>query len=116
AALATEMAEIDLVILGAADRERQIDAQAAILGVDLIRRCTIDAIELLLNLVHLVDVPLVQLVVLLHRARGNSVQLADAREGLRREVLPRHGYSSVRSRRHRAGVARALRRQERNSA
>jgi hypothetical protein len=58
AALATEMAEIDLVILGAADRERQIDAQAAILGVDLVRRCAIDAIELLLNLVHLVDVPL----------------------------------------------------------
>src|SRR5262249_32690674 len=72
-------------------RERQVRAQPSILRIDLIRGAAVDGVELLLDLVHLVDVRLVQLVVLFHRARADAVELADRGERLRGQVLPWHG-------------------------
>src|SRR5262249_60416894 len=90
AALAAEMSEVGLVVLDAADRERQIGAQPTVFGVDLVRRRAIRGVQLLLDLVHLVDVALVQLVMLFHRSSRNAIQLANRRERPRRQILPRH--------------------------
>src|SRR6185503_9196789 len=89
-ALAAQVREVDLVVLDAAGREREIDAQRAQIAVDLVRRGAIDGVELLLDLVGLADVALVELVVLFHGPRRDAVQLADARELLRFEFLPAH--------------------------
>jgi DNA-directed RNA polymerase subunit omega len=72
---AAEMREVELVILDAADGEREIDLQRAELRVDLIRRTEVDVRQLAQDLVPLVHVALIELVVGLDRSTGDPVQL-----------------------------------------
>jgi hypothetical protein len=57
------MAEVDLMVLDAADRERQIDLERADLRVDLVSSLEVDLGELGEDFVPLRDVALVELVV-----------------------------------------------------
>ena len=63
AACATEVREVDLVVLDPADREAEVDLQGAQLGVDLVRPRAVDRLELGEDLVPLDDVALIQPVV-----------------------------------------------------
>ena len=92
AALAAEVGEEDFVILHAADRERVIDAQRAQVAEDLVRGGAVHGVELLLDLVHLADVALVELVVLFLRLLRDALELPDGGERLRGEFLPGHDF------------------------
>ncbi len=75
AAAAAEVGEVDLVVLDAADREREVDLERADLRVDLVGSREVDLGEPAEDLVPLVDVALVELVVGLDRRPGDPVQL-----------------------------------------
>src|SRR4029453_1095453 len=79
AAAAAEVLEVDLVVLDAADRERQVDLERADVGIDLVGGARVDTVELPQDLVALVDVSLVQLVVRLDRGARDPVQLVELR-------------------------------------
>ncbi len=87
AAVAAEVLEVELVVLDAADREREVDLQRAQLRVDLVRAREVDAGELAEDLVALVDVALVELVVRLDRLAGDPVELEQRRLQLARGDL-----------------------------
>ena len=76
-AAGTEVVEVHLVVLDAADRERQVLAQRPVVRVDLVRGALIGGLELLDDLVVLVAVGLVQAPVRLDRLRGDPVELED---------------------------------------
>ena len=86
-----EVAEVELVILDSAGRERQVDAQRPQVAEHLVRARAIDGSELVLDLVGLRHVALVELVVLLHRARRDAVELTNGAEGAGGELGERHG-------------------------
>jgi hypothetical protein len=78
AALATEVAEVQVVVLEAQQRERVVvGRQGAELGVDLVALGlgVVELLELAAKLVRLLHVALVQLVVVLHRLLGDPVEI-----------------------------------------
>src|SRR5205823_2293298 len=77
AAAATQVLEVDLVVLDPADREAQVDLERPQLRVRLVRAGEVDPVELLQDLVPLVDVALVELVVGLDRRAGDAVELVE---------------------------------------
>ena len=113
-AAAAEVLEVDLVVLDAADGEREVDLQRADLGVDLVRGGEVDLAELRQDLVPLRHVALVELVVRLDRRAGDAVQLEQlGLELARRDLRPverqgRHASLSVDSS-TRAGAYRSVR-------
>src|SRR5262249_35708570 len=87
AAPAAEVGEIELVVLDAPDRERQIDLQGADLRVDLVRGREVDAGELPEDLVPLGDVALIELVVRFDRGARDPVELVHLGAQLSRRDL-----------------------------
>ena len=75
APLATEVREVELVVLDPANREGEVDLERPDLRVDLVRLAEVDAREQAENLVPLRDVPLVETVVGLDGRAGNARKL-----------------------------------------
>ena len=96
AAGATQVLEVDLVVLDPADGEREVELQRADLRVDLVRRAEVDRCELAEDLVPLSDVALVEAIVGLDRRTGDAVQLEERRLQLTGPDLDevRHSVSS----------------------
>ena len=78
------MLEVDLVVLDAADGEREIDLERPQLGVHLVAGGEIDVGQLAEDLVALVYVPLVQLVVRFNGLSRDAVELEQRRLELAR--------------------------------
>jgi hypothetical protein len=104
--------EVELVVLDAADGEREIDLQRADLREDLVRRAEIDAREAAEDLVPLPDVALVEAVVGLDRRPGDAVQLEESGFELARSDLDEVGHRFLR---RRGGNARSISLLGRNS-
>ena len=84
---AAQVREVELVVLDAADRERQVDLQRPKLRVHLVRRAEIDLGELAEDLVSLRDIALVELVVRLDSCAGDPLELVHLRPQLARRDL-----------------------------
>src|SRR6185437_3853838 len=72
---ASQMAEVELMVLDPTDREGEVDLERPELGVDLVRGGEVDVGEPAEDLVPLRDVALIQLVVRLHRRTRDPVEL-----------------------------------------
>src|SRR6266567_2849270 len=77
ASAATEMLEVDLVVLDPADREAEVDLERADVRKGLVRACGIHGVEPREDLVPLVDVALVELVMGLDAGTRDPVELIE---------------------------------------
>src|SRR5215216_2583155 len=93
APVTAEVAEVEVVVLVAEQRERVVDRHGAQRRVDLVALdlVVIELIEDSAALVRLLGVALVQLVVVVHRLAGDPVEIAlEGGEPARLELIPRH--------------------------
>jgi hypothetical protein len=91
------VAEVEIVVLVAEQRERVVDGDSAQRRVDLVALdlAVVELVEDAPALVGLLGVALVELVVVLHRLAGDPVQiLVERGERAGLELIPRHASSS----------------------